>query len=191
MSTSESFDSWISQLKRGDAEAAQRLWERYFARLVELARAKLAGLSRKVSDEEDVALSAFASFCTAVAKERYPQLDKPDDLWQLLVMHTARKAVAQRRYQGTLKRGGEGLAVDVALQEVVGSEPDPRFAAEVADEFRLLLERLNDEELRAIALRKLEGYTNEEVAQQFECSLRSVERKLALIRAVWKEAGAG
>jgi DNA-directed RNA polymerase specialized sigma24 family protein len=46
---------------------------------------------------------------------------------------------------------------------------------------------LPTEELRAIALAKLEGYTNAEIAARQECALATVERRLMTIRAVWKE----
>lgn len=195
MPAHDSVSTWIGKLKQGEAEAAQRLWERYFVRLVEMARSRLRGLPRQVTDEEDVALSAFHSFCQAAAQKRFPQLNNRDDLWQLLVMHTARKAINQRRYQQRRKRGGgdegvrplTGPAADAALEEAIGPEPDPQFAALVAEEFQLLLDHLNDPELRTIALRKLDGFSNREIAQHLDCSLRSVERKLAVIRGLWEE----
>jgi DNA-directed RNA polymerase specialized sigma24 family protein len=190
MSNRDSVTTWISLLKAGDAEAASQLWARYFARLVELARDRLRGLPRGASDEEDVALSAFHSFWQAVGEGRFSRLDNRDDLWQLLVMHTARKAVDERRFQQRQKRGGgasrlEGEAADVALQAVIGHEPDPQFAALVVEEYEVLLAAL-DEDLRSVALRKLEGYTNEEIAEQLEVSLRTVERKLSVIRGLWQ-----
>ena len=61
---------WIGDLKGGDLAAAQPLWERYFARLVQLARAKLKATRHgsPVEDEEDAALSAFNSFCEGAAR---------------------------------------------------------------------------------------------------------------------------
>src|SRR5262249_22795994 len=60
---------WIDELKAGEDAAVQPLWERYFARLVRLARAKLRVARRGASeDEEDAALSAFNSFCAGVAR---------------------------------------------------------------------------------------------------------------------------
>ncbi len=56
---------WISALKQGDQAAATGLWESYFRRLVGLARARLRDVPRRTADEEDVALSAFDSFCRA------------------------------------------------------------------------------------------------------------------------------
>jgi DNA-directed RNA polymerase specialized sigma24 family protein len=51
----------------------------------------------------------------------------------------------------------------------------------------LLLGRLGDETLRQIAIAKLEGYKNLEIAEQLGLSLRSVQRKLSLIRQTWSE----
>lgn len=190
MSGSPSVTTWIGKLKSGEPEAAQQLWERYFERLVRLAHDRLRGVPQQVSDEEDVALSAFHSFCQAVAKRRFPQLNNRDDLWRLLVMHVVQKAADQRRYHQSIKRGG-GRAVqrgDSALEDVVGTEPDPQMAAMVVEEFQAWLNRLDDAELRRIAVRKMEGYTNAEIAKEFNYNLRSIERKLAVIRNVWREA---
>src|SRR5215471_11580657 len=73
---------WIGLLQAGDVAAAQPLWERYFARLVELARSRLRGAGRRVADEEDVALSAFDSFCRGAMGGRFPRLTDSADLWK-------------------------------------------------------------------------------------------------------------
>src|SRR6202034_1431934 len=88
---------WIGDLKAGGAAAAQPLWERYFDRLVRLARNKLRARPRRaaVEDEEDAALSAFDSFCRGAARGRFPRLTDRDDLWRLLVVLTVRKALDQ------------------------------------------------------------------------------------------------
>ena len=50
-----------------------------------------------------------------------------------------------------------------------------------------LLERLDSPGLRDVALRKVEGYGNEEIAAQLGCGLRTVERRLRLIRSIWEQ----
>src|SRR5437868_11257802 len=60
----------IDLLKRGDRAAAQPLWDRYFQRLVELARARLRVAPRRLADEEDVALSAESALLRLVGKQR-------------------------------------------------------------------------------------------------------------------------
>ena len=101
-----SVSRWIVGAKAGESAAVRALWQRYFQQLVCLARQKLAGTSRRAADEEDVALSAFASFCRAAEEGRFPDLAARDDLWRLLMRLTARKAVDQARREGAAKRGG-------------------------------------------------------------------------------------
>ena len=194
MDAGGSVTTWISLLRAGEAVAAQRLWERYFPRLITLARARLEGVPRQVADEEDVALSAFHTFFRAVADKQIPQLNNRDDLWRTLVLITAGKAVDERRRRQSQKRGGipgpgdnmQAKANWQLLEEVVGSEPDPAFAAQLADEFQMLLARLGDDRLREIALLKLEGFTNEEIAERLNSSPRSVSRRLTVIRRTWE-----
>jgi len=59
MDTGAAVTAWLRRLNDGDAAGVQPLWEHYFERLVRLARKKLAGVPRRIADEEDVALSAF------------------------------------------------------------------------------------------------------------------------------------
>jgi RNA polymerase sigma factor (sigma-70 family) len=185
MTSEGSVSLWLEQLKAGDPDAAQKLWERYFRRLVGLARLKLRGTPRRAASEEDVALSAFASFCRGVERGRFPQLYDRDNLWHLLVVITSRKSAHHLRRQQQQKRGGGAELHD--LERIVSREPTPEFAAEVAEECRRLLDRLGDAGLEAVALWKMEGYTNEEIAAQLGCAPRSVERKLRLIRSLWDE----
>jgi DNA-directed RNA polymerase specialized sigma24 family protein len=179
---------WIGQLKGGDPAAAQELWQGYFQRMVELARQKLAGMPRRVADEEDVALSAFHSFCQGAGRGRFPQLSDRNSLWPLLVAITANKAVDLLRHEGRRKRGGGQVdASEVEVDQLIGREPTPEFAVAVAEEFQRLLDRLGDDGLRQVALWRMEGYTALEIAAQLGCVPRTVERKLRAIRELWGE----
>src|SRR5262245_6821203 len=95
MSSTRSVTHWIHQVQAGDALAAQKLWEAYFPRLVGMARQKLESRPRPASDEENIALSPFASFCRRAECGQFPRLSDRNDLWRLLVTITARKAVNQ------------------------------------------------------------------------------------------------
>ncbi|MDG3002605.1 ECF-type sigma factor [Paludisphaera mucosa] len=194
---------WVGDLKAGDHAAADALWRRYFEALVRLARQRLrpAAGGGSVEDEEDAALSAFRSLCAGAARGRFDRLHNRDDLWRLLVVITARKVLDQAERRRRLKRGGgrvvdeaalDGLAPDGAgLAGVVGAEPTPEFAALIAEEFRARLDQLGDDTLRQVALWRMDGYSNEEIAAKLGCVARSVERKLNLIRRVWLGEGGG
>jgi DNA-directed RNA polymerase specialized sigma24 family protein len=197
MADTETVTYWLQQLQAGDPRAAQPLWERYFTQLVRLARSRLVGSPRRVADEEDVALSVFDSFCRGAAQGRFPQLHDRNNLWSLLVVLTARKAGRLVEHERRLKRGGGRVGGDSAgggdsetgrgLEQVVGREPTPEFAAQVAEECRRLLDQLADPQLRAVAMWKLEGYTNSEVADKLGCAVPTVERRLRLIRKSWEK----
>src|SRR5262245_17412849 len=111
MPPDESVTHWLNRLQAGDSAAAQKLWERYYQRLVSLARGKLQGTPRRAADEEDVVLSAFNSFFRGAAHGRFPRLDDRDNLWRLLVVITARKALNLARLERRRKRGG-GAVLD-------------------------------------------------------------------------------
>jgi RNA polymerase sigma factor (sigma-70 family) len=190
-----SVSQWLGQLKAGDRAAAQKLWQAYFQRLVSLARRKLLGAPRRAADEEDVALSALDSFCRAAAQGRFPRLDDRGDLWQLLVLIAERKACDLIEREHRQKRGGGKVQDEAGLEgaestapgldQVIGREPTPELAAQVAEECRRLLDALDEEQLRTLALWKLEGYTNDEIAAKLAVSRPTVERKLQRIRRLW------
>jgi DNA-directed RNA polymerase specialized sigma24 family protein len=200
MSSAGSVTLWISRLQAGDPRAAQELWERYFRQLVGLARRKLQGMSRAAADEEDVALSTFDSFCRGADAGRFPQLQDRDDLWQLLVAITAHKALDLVRREGRQKRGGgavldEAALVDpvradvdqAGLDQILSREPSPEFALQVTEEYKRLLDSLGDDTLRSVAVQKMEGYNNNEIAAQLGCAPRTVARKLRRIRTLWSQ----
>jgi DNA-directed RNA polymerase specialized sigma24 family protein len=197
MANPGSVTHWIAQLKAGDPAAAQALWQGYFRPLVARARRRLAGAPRRAADEEDVAQSAFASFCRAAGQGRFPRLHDRHDLWQVLVLLTDRKASHLVRDERRHRRGG-GRVLDEAalgegtgcgqappLAEVGGREPSPAFAALLAEECRRLLGLLGTAELRRVALLKMEGYTVEEIAGQMGRVPRTVQRWLHPVRQVW------
>jgi DNA-directed RNA polymerase specialized sigma24 family protein len=191
---------WIDHARQGDESAAARLWQRYFQQLVGLARAALKGAPRRAADEEDVALSAFDSFCRGAEQGRFPDLNDRDNLWRLLVVMTKRKAAHLKRDERRQKRGGGAVLDQAAVARAAGAEeeragfdwaaaedPTPLFAAQMAEECERLLLLLPDPALRALAVSKMEGHTNAEIAAQVGCCVSTVERRLQLIRRLWTE----
>ena len=204
MSSAGSVTVWISRLQAGDNLAAQQLWERYFRRLVGLARHKLHGSPRAAADEEDVAQNAFDSFFRGAAEGRFPHLHDRDDLWQLLVAITAHKVLNQLRHEGRHKRGGGAVLDEAALagavhagaeanglEQILGREPSPDFVLQVNEESQRLLDQLGDDTLRWVAQRKMEGHSVDEIAIQLGCAPRTVARKLRRIRTLWSQEAPG
>jgi DNA-directed RNA polymerase specialized sigma24 family protein len=161
------------------------------------ARHKLGGLRRAAADEEDVALSAFDNFCRAAEQGRFPDLADRDDLWQLLLLLTDRKAIDLVRRERSDKRGSGKLVEEAAgrdssagegaLARMVDREPSPEFAVQCAEECQRLLGLLGDAQLQRVAVLKMEGYTLAEIAAQQRVVPRTVKRWLQLIRQMWEK----
>ncbi|MFO0818054.1 MAG: ECF-type sigma factor [Pirellulales bacterium] len=187
---------WIEKLKQGDQEAVGPLWSRYFERLVRVAGKKMGSASRRIADEEDIAVSVFQSLCRGAAEGRFQILADRDDLWKLLVAIAGQKAVDQIRRQVSLKRGGGEVRGDSlfgndqfdgpkGFEQFLSAEPTPEFLAIIEEQEQRLFGLLRDDVQRQIARLRLEGYTNEEIAKQLDISLRTVERKSTMIRETW------
>ena len=190
---------FLGGLKAGEAEAVCSLWQRYFAGLVRLARARLRDAPRAAADEEDAALSAFNSLCRGAEHGRFPQLEDRGDLWRVLVTITARKAADMVQHERRQKRGGGRVRTEADLAvaalesggiaQAPANEPSPELAALMADECRRLFDVLPDESLRQVATLRLEGYTDREIAARLNCGLSTIERRLRTIRTVWTRKG--
>ena len=192
--SSHSVTRFLARLKEEDSAVAREIWQRFFERLLPLARAKLRGLPDRSVDEEDLLVSVFDRFFRAARENRFAKLDDREDLWQILLMLTERKVIEVYRKSGAKKRGGGKVhrLADIVesgheLHELADSELDPEFLAAFNDNLANALIQLGDGAARDVALLKLEGYENQEIADQLKVSLSSVERKLRIIRKLWQE----
>jgi RNA polymerase sigma factor (sigma-70 family) len=138
-------------------------------------------------DEEDIALGALNSFFGRIQRGQFPELQDRTGLWPLLVTITARKAINALDRERAARRSPTRLDDLANVEQLIGSEPSPSFAAEVADEVRRLFDLLSADTLRTVARLKLEGYTNSEIAELLEVTERTVFRKLDRIRSEWQE----
>lgn len=183
-----SVTQFFGQLRSGSPAAAEALWERFFPRLVALARKTLAGRPQRVADADDAAQSAFASFCLRVQSGEY-DVENRTDLWNLLVVITTNKARMQIRRESAAKRGGGRVVGEDALMRPDGSPLSLNEAVALPPtDFDLHCEELLSQlepELRDFALLRLLGYRNREIAEMHDCTERKVERKLNLIRLRW------
>jgi RNA polymerase sigma factor (sigma-70 family) len=164
------------------ASAVGPLLAVYFDRLVRLARRRLQGLPGMANYDEDLALRSFYSVYRRIRDPERPlQVTGRDDLWRLLAARTICRAIDLIRRH----RPGE-VPGEHDLERLLTREPTPEEAAAMADECRRLLDLLGEPELRQIALWKVEGYTNEEIAARLDCVPRTVERRVRRIRLLWQ-----
>ncbi len=192
MDSHGSVSRWIRLLPSGSETAADELWRRFRPQLLGAARRLLGRSSRRVRDEEDVVVAAFHSLLRRAKAGEYPELTDRDQLWRLLLTITANKARNQVRDERRLRRRpGDAARRVLDLdhlehdQQPVSPAPQPDLVADVMERLQRLLESLDDPELRRIAIGKLMGMSNEEIADEVQRSLSTVERRLRLIRSMW------
>jgi RNA polymerase sigma factor (sigma-70 family) len=208
MPTGHEVTQAIPRVREGDDQAVEVVWRDYFARLVSVARRRLSPHLRRSVDEEDVALSAMFSFCRGMEAGKYTEIENRDDLWKILVTITVCKVAARYKHEYAKKRGGRDRAEgghrlrgesvflhfdEVAegaagLAEVAVSEPTPELAAEVVENCHRMLDCL-DEVSREIALLKLEGYSQSEIAEKMGVVRETVNRKISRIKDKWRRMG--
>jgi RNA polymerase sigma factor (sigma-70 family) len=197
--TNEPQFQWLEGLRKGDQVSTERLWHLYFEKMVLLARRKLRGVSTSARSEEDIALSAFKSFCLGLRQGRFSPEHGTVNLWPLLVTLTINKAIDQLRYQNRQKRGGrsvndkKSLTLSIpSMDDLLSTEPTAESIAVASESMDLLFDQLDqtgDLELKAIALASIEGETPAEMAKRLDCSIRTVQRKLKTIRTIWESRG--
>ena len=190
---------WLDQLKEGQEQAVEVVWQRYFKRVADLAEDRLPGYARSMFDGEDVALSAIHSLCRGVSEGRFEELSSVNHLWAILVVITRRKLGKRLRSITAEKRDARRtlsahLPPDPTSQndeyrsiDLIGREPTPEFVASVAEETAHLMQRLPDDDCRSIVQLRLEGLTIEEIADRVSCGTRTVHRRLDLVRRVWSD----
>ena len=137
-----------------------------------------------VYDADDLAVSVFDALSRAAREGRYENLPDRAELWSLLVTVARRKMVDRRRRTNALIRSS---AVDTDLQtECADPGTSPEWDAELADECRYLVEILDDDRTRQVALLRLEQHTNQEIADELKLSERSIRRMVSLVRRTWE-----
>lgn len=193
MSNTTSVTLLLLAAKQGDQAAIEKLWRRFENRMSVLTARWLARVAPAAAfDEDDVTVTAFQAFLRGLKDGRYDDLSGRDELWRLLATITVRKAGEFLDTEQAQKRGSEVRIVSLDqtgpnnAAEQPGRQSSPEFTAIMSEECRRLLDRLDDPELEAVVLCKLEGNTNEEIAEEMGYSRRSIQRMLNRIREIWR-----
>lgn len=187
---------WLRALETGDEDAARHLWNRYSSEMHDVAHRRLRRLRRRdIVDAEDIVISSFASVCLAARNGLLSNVANRDQLWGLLIVATQRKVGHYAQYATAKKREASAL-IDVEeqltqygsrLERMVDTAPSPDAAAIMAEQAEALLARLKDADLRAVAIMRLAGHTNEEIAAELGYTRRTIQRMLSMIKDYWAD----
>jgi DNA-directed RNA polymerase specialized sigma24 family protein len=178
-------------LQQGNSQSATEIFARYFPRLLKLAQRVLAARTLPM-EAEDAVQDAFLQFFNSVQLGTYDQPLRRDDLWRILSMITVQQSRKQLGREATAKRGGGRVRLESQMVSAgsgtfrLDAQLGSLSTAECDLIFTEMLEQLGDE-LREVAILRLAGYTNPEIKVLLNSSLRSIERRVQIVRATWKE----
>ena len=185
----------IASFGEMEEEAAQIIWDRFFERLCNYANQKIFKKHQRFFDGEDIAGSAMFALLDGLKHDKFAVIENRDQLWQLLTTIAARKAINRGRHHDRQKRGGKirGESVfnagtsDANIANYMVCFDDPAHFVEFEMTCQELLSSLPDDQYRRITLLRMAGHTNREIASEFNCSTRTIDRKLETIRLVWSD----
>jgi RNA polymerase sigma-70 factor (ECF subfamily) len=133
---------------------------------------------RRILDSLDISQAVLASFFVRAASGQY-QLDRPEQLFQLLVMMARNKVASQARQPYVVRRvtqflpsGGAGPG------EVAAPGPGPSQQADWRDLLQEVRSRLSDEE-RQLADRRAQSQAWADIAAELGGSPEALRKKLA------------
>lgn len=187
---------WFHDLRAGRPGAESKLYRHYYAKMVRLAQRTIGNSPRRWWDEEDVVSRAFVSFFRRSRQGEFQVVMDRNELWKLLATIAKRKTINQIRDQQTERRGGDQIPIaesdladcDMSLDDVCQVHQSPSAILEDA-ELQIRALALLDPDLAEIALCRLHGFTNVEIAARINRSVPTVERRLRMIRERWADEG--
>jgi RNA polymerase sigma-70 factor (ECF subfamily) len=181
----------VDLCRKGDNQAARQLFDRYVERLHALARRRISQRLASRVDAEDIVQSVFRTFFGRL-KEGQFKIDDQDDLCRLLVRITVHKTLRQIAHHKAGKRDPSAemgqSKEDEGLIEVLDREPTPEATAMFLDQLEHFLNRLRPQEREILEMR-LQGFSNEEIAQKLSIYDRKIRRALEHIRILAEQEG--
>ena len=186
----------VAGLQVSDEAAAQLIWDRFFSRLCQFAETRIYRRNKRHLEADDIAASAFMALVEGVREKRFEKVRNRDELWQMLILIAARKTINAQKHIDRDRRGGGNVQGDSAfgdsgigsVVDFVNRDLDPQVGAQLQELSENLLAQLPSDELRKIALMRMAGHSNAEIAETLQCTTRTVERKLNLIRRLWSDS---
>ena len=187
-----SVSHWLRDIKAGDDNAVDAIWQRYYERVVHFAIRKMKINPDQAVDGEDIAQLALHRFCLNVTSGRYPNLDDREQLWDLLAVFTLNRIRKHLRACNTIKRSGTVVSfLKFPRAQALIDLRAPEAPTIMKDMVKYWLDRLDEEdptgELRQIAVWSMEEISGSEIARILKRRKSYVLQRIRLIRLLWEE----
>lgn len=182
---SEESVTLVNRWREGDEEAANALYEQYFAKLMPIVTGHVGQSIQPEFDPEDVLQSAFCTVFRRISKGEFT-FGSDRDVWKLLVtiaLNKLRQKVGRATTQKRdIKRKLGESDFDGLLAAQLSESPGISEAAEFAELVRRIFGILSEQE-RLLLQWSMEGYGQLEIADRLGVTDRTVRRMWDRIRA--------
>ncbi|MCA8999965.1 MAG: sigma-70 family RNA polymerase sigma factor [Planctomycetaceae bacterium] len=187
--------SILRRIKSADEAALQQFWEMKSDAFLRFAEQVFRGTTHIARDEEGAVQSALLSLWKGLREDRF-EFEDESGLLRIMLTIIRRKVIKQMRHAHRQRRGGGldhvplyGATNDGEPVAIADDDLRPDELVEAKEEHARLFLVLGEAELRRIAILKLEGHTDQEIADALGRSRATIARKLRLIRETWVNEG--
>ena len=175
----------------------QRIAE-YWPKLVRLAERNLSPRLKRKFAAEDIAQTVFRTAARRIAdgQFRLDHFETDDDIWRVLVVITLRRISNKARSFQTQKQSWDReIAIGDEFGSLLATEPSSEDAVALMEILELFEEKLADAypeearryELNEILTMRMNGSTFEEIADSMNCSIKTVQCRMEIIRDLFRE----
>jgi len=172
----------ITRVRQGDSDAFEVIYHHCSGRVKNLCRYRLRWMDRGIHFEEDMASEIMTSIWKSLC-DPFTTWVTADELWHAIHRLVFEQCIDRARYN-TRKKRLAVLELPVLFDELYGHRVWANGVAEVdtRDLLKTLLGKLPDNELTEFVELKLRGLTNDEIANQWRVTVRTVQRKMDTVR---------
>lgn len=171
----------IEQMKTGDANAVNRLYELYAEKLISVVQKSISGKFGGRFTSESVVQSAIFSMITRTNKGQF-RFSDDEDFWKLLITIALNKLRKKVEFHQAEKRNpSREVSTEAYVAERLSQRNHFEDGIHFKDTLDQLLNRL-DERSQNIILAKLEGKTQQEIAEEQGVNEKTIRRAMANIR---------
>ncbi len=184
---SGSVSTWIKQSSLGDANAAARLYTRFWKPATNRAKKLIRAVGLVEFDCEDISERALSDLLVGIMAGQAKQIVNRRIFWRMLEKLTVNRAIDFRREEQALKRRSKvpliklrGVPTETTheMAQILNNEELDWVSANLGDEARRIVDLLQ------------QGFCLYEIAEEVQASPRTVKRRLESIRhAFQKSAG--
>lgn len=189
----ESIASYFRKLKKNEPDALDSLCRLFYERLAAIARKRFGNFPLRVIDEYAIANEVLQSFHRRALQGEFSAPREHTEVLITLSQLTRDRVVDAIRRQTAQKRGGgqtRGNSIfeptddrrNGSFDQFQAKQETPSTREMAEERLQALLAKLSGADLRTILFLRYEGFTNEEIADQMETSVATVERKRRRIR---------